>query len=171
MLAWFAMPWCTSYQLGAKLVMPIAARQPRILLVVVVMAAFSVVVATGARQHTWASVSVLAGIAGIAFSTLASQVLDAAAGRASEYAADQFAAQAGRSDQGPQSDTAFMQIVGNRQNSLHRAAKPVKLPKAQRVAGPQIVQRAGQLGPVDTTGTLVPKHAVTARANQASCCS
>lgn len=96
MLAWLAMPWRTTYRLGAQLVMPIAARQPRVLLAVVVVAVFSVAIANGAQQHEWASVSVLAGLA---FSTLVAPVLDAAAGRASEYAADQFAAQAGYGDE------------------------------------------------------------------------
>ncbi len=96
MLAWLAMPWRTTYRLGARLVMPIAARQPRVLLAVVVVATFSVTIASGVQQHQWASVSVLAGLAA---STLAAPTINAVASRASEYAADQFAARAGYGDE------------------------------------------------------------------------
>lgn len=96
MLARLAMPWRTTYRLGARLVMPIAARQPRILLVIVVVVAFSEAIISGVEQHQWASVSMLAGLA---ISTLAAPMIDAAARRSGEHAADQFAAQAGYGDE------------------------------------------------------------------------
>jgi Zn-dependent protease with chaperone function len=60
------------------------------------MAVLTVAIRQGVQQHEWGSVTVLAGLA---ISTLAAPTVDAAASRASEYAADQFAAQAGYSDE------------------------------------------------------------------------
>jgi Zn-dependent protease with chaperone function len=111
MLAWFAMPWRVTYRLGAKVIMPIAARQPRALLAVVVVATFSVAIASGVQQHQWASVSVLAGLAA---STLAAPTINAVASRASEYAADQFAAQAGYGDELDYALTAMDRKGGTR---------------------------------------------------------
>jgi Zn-dependent protease with chaperone function len=92
---WFAKPWRSTYRFGARIVLPIAARQPRSLLALVVVSVFTIAIAQGFHEHQWGSVAVLAGIV---ISVFVAPAIDAAASRAEEYAADQFAALAGYGD-------------------------------------------------------------------------
>ena len=95
MTTWFALPWRSTHRLVARLVLPIAARQPRLPLALVVITAFTAAIGQGFHKHQWGSVAVLVSIA---ISVLAAPAIDAAASRAGEYEADQFAAQAGYRD-------------------------------------------------------------------------
>jgi STE24 endopeptidase len=88
MTTWFAMPWRSTCRLGARIVLPIAARQPRSLLALVVIAGFTIAIGQGRHEHRWGSVAVLASIA---VSVLAAPTIDAAASRAGEYEADRYA--------------------------------------------------------------------------------
>lgn len=92
MTTWFAMPWRSTYRLAAKIVLPIAARQPRFLLALVVIAVLTIAIGQGIHEHQWGSVAALAGIV---ISVLTVPAIDAAASRAGDYAADQFAARSG----------------------------------------------------------------------------
>jgi Zn-dependent protease with chaperone function len=90
--AWLSMPWRTLYRVGARLAAPLAARQPRVLLTAVTLAAFAIAIAQAAEQHAWASAFVLAALP---VCWVISPVADAAISRAAEHEADRFAAQVG----------------------------------------------------------------------------
>ena len=45
-------------------------------------------------------------------------------------------------------DAALVQVVGDGQHVLDRAAEPVELPDDEGVPGAQVVERGGQAGPV-----------------------
>lgn len=96
MTTWFAMPWRSTCRLGARIVLPIAAPQPRSLLALVVIAGFTIAIGQGRHEHQWGSVAVFASIA---VSVLAAPTIDAAASRAGDYEADRFEAQTGYGDE------------------------------------------------------------------------
>lgn len=52
--AWLSMPWHTAYRVGARLVAPLAARQPRALLTAVALAAFTIAIIQAVEHREWA---------------------------------------------------------------------------------------------------------------------
>lgn len=93
-IAWFAMPWRVAYRLGGRIAAPMARRQPRALLAGVVLAATIIAISQAIQHGEWSSAAVLGALALCRF---ISPIADAAISRASEHAADQYAAQIGYS--------------------------------------------------------------------------
>jgi Zn-dependent protease with chaperone function len=91
-IAWFALPWRLAYRVGGRIVAPLAARQPRALLAVVVLTAFIVAISQAVRHGEWGSAAVLSALS---LFPVISPIADAAISRASEHGADLFAAQIG----------------------------------------------------------------------------
>jgi Zn-dependent protease with chaperone function len=90
--AWFAMPWRLAYRVGGRIAAPLAARQPRALLAVVVLTAFIIAISQAVQHGEWSSAAVLSALA---LCPVISPIADAAISRASEHAADRYAAQIG----------------------------------------------------------------------------
>jgi Zn-dependent protease with chaperone function len=90
-IAWFAMPWRLAYRAGGRIA-PLAARQPRGLLALVVLTAFIIAIDNAVRRGEWSSAAVLAALA---LCPVISPIADAAISRASEHQADRYAAQIG----------------------------------------------------------------------------
>jgi Zn-dependent protease with chaperone function len=91
-IAWFAMPWRLAYRAGARIAAPLAARQPRALLAVVVLTAFVIAISQAVRHGEWASATVLCALT---FCPVISPIADAAISRVSEHEADRYVAQIG----------------------------------------------------------------------------
>lgn len=89
-VAWFAMPWRLAYRVGGRIAAPLAARQPRSLLAVVVLTAFIIAISKAVQHGEWSSAAVLSALA---LCPLISPTADAAISRASEHEADRHAAQ------------------------------------------------------------------------------
>jgi Zn-dependent protease with chaperone function len=92
LIAWFAIPWRLAYRLGGRIAAPLAARQPRALLAVVVVTAFIVAIRQAVQHGEWSSAAVLSALA---VCPIISPIADAAISRASEHGADRYAAQIG----------------------------------------------------------------------------
>jgi STE24 endopeptidase len=90
--AWFATPWRLAYRVGGRIAAPLAARQPRALLAVVVLTAFIIAISQAVQHGEWSSAAVLSALA---LCPVISPVADAAISRASEHRADRYAAQIG----------------------------------------------------------------------------
>lgn len=90
--SWYAAPWRMLYRTVARIALRLVGRQPLIPTACVALAAVAIAAGQGARQHSWFAVSVLLATATVA---IAAPLTDAALSRASEYAADQYAASAG----------------------------------------------------------------------------
>lgn len=91
-IAWFAMPWRLVYRVGGRIAAPLASRQPRTLLVVVVLAGFTIAISQAVQHGEWGSAVVLSALV---LCPVISPVSDAAISRASEHAADRYAARVG----------------------------------------------------------------------------
>lgn len=91
-IAWFARPWRLAYRVGGRIAAPLAARQPRALLTVVVLTAFIIAISQAVQRGEWSSAAILSALVRC---PLISPIADAAISRASEHAADQYAAQIG----------------------------------------------------------------------------
>ena len=90
--AWFTLPWRLACGAALRLAVQLAGRQPRGPLAVVVVATVTVAIVQAAQHHAWSNVTVLGSLA---FFSIASPATDAALSRASERAADQYAAHVG----------------------------------------------------------------------------
>jgi Zn-dependent protease with chaperone function len=86
------MPWRLVYRVGGRIAAPLAARQPRVLLAVVVLAVFSMAISQAVQRGEWSSAGVLSALA---LCPIIAPIADAAISRASEHEADQYAAQIG----------------------------------------------------------------------------
>jgi Zn-dependent protease with chaperone function len=91
-IAWFAMPWRIAYRVGGRIAAPLAARQPRALLALVVLTAFIIAISQAVRHSEWSSAAILCALA---LCPVILPIADAAISRASEHEADQDAAQIG----------------------------------------------------------------------------
>jgi hypothetical protein len=91
-IAWFAMPWRLACRASGRIAAPLAARQPRALLAVVVPSAFTIAISQAIRHGEWNSAAVLSALA---LCPVISPIADAAISRASEHRADRYAAQIG----------------------------------------------------------------------------
>jgi len=91
-IAWFAMPGRLAYRVGGRIAAPLAARQPRALLALVVLYAFIIAISHAVQHGEWSSAAVLSAIA---LCPVISPIADAAISRASEHRADLYAAQLG----------------------------------------------------------------------------
>jgi Zn-dependent protease with chaperone function len=91
-IAWFAMPWRLAYRVGGRIAAPLAARQPRTLLAVVVLTAFIIAISQAIQHGEWSSAAALSALA---LCPVISPIADAAISRASEHGADRYAAQIG----------------------------------------------------------------------------
>jgi Zn-dependent protease with chaperone function len=78
--------------MGGRIAAPLAARQPRALVAVVVLTALIIAVSQAVRHGEWSSAAVLSALA---LCPVISPRADAAISRASEHEADQYAAQIG----------------------------------------------------------------------------
>lgn len=88
-IAWFALPWRLAYRVGGRIAAPLAARQPRALLALVVLTAFTIAISQAVRHGEWNSAVVLSALA---LCPVISPAADAAISRASEHRADRYAA-------------------------------------------------------------------------------
>lgn len=86
------MPWRVAYRVGGRIAAPLAARQPRALLAVVVLTAFIIAISQAIQHGEWSSAAVLSTLA---LCPVISPIADAAISRASERGADLCAAQIG----------------------------------------------------------------------------
>ncbi|MBN9618502.1 MAG: M48 family metalloprotease [Actinobacteria bacterium] len=89
---WFALPWRLFYRAVLRASLHLVGRQPRCLLAGIVLAGFGVATVQAVRQGAWSTVAILGAL--VVFG-LGAPVADAALSRASERAADRFAAEAG----------------------------------------------------------------------------
>jgi Zn-dependent protease with chaperone function len=53
-VAWFSMPWRLAYRVGGRIAAPLAARQPRALLALVVLTAFIIAISQAVQHGEWA---------------------------------------------------------------------------------------------------------------------
>jgi Zn-dependent protease with chaperone function len=91
-IAWFALPWRLAYRVGGRIAAPLAARQPRALLALVVLTALIIAIGQAVQHGEWSSAAVLSALA---LCPVISPIADSAISRASEHAADRYAAQIG----------------------------------------------------------------------------
>jgi STE24 endopeptidase len=89
---WLALPWRLFCGAVLRVASRLAGRQPRVALSAVVVAAFVVAIVQASQHHVWSIVAVLGSL--VVFS-VACPLVDAAISRASERAADRYAAEAG----------------------------------------------------------------------------
>ena len=89
---WLTLPWRLGCRVGAKIASRFLAGQPRPLLAAVVLIALSLAIGQAVQLREWGSAAVLCGLVP---AMVGSPIADAAISRASERAADSYAAQHG----------------------------------------------------------------------------
>jgi STE24 endopeptidase len=92
---WLAAPWRLAYRLVLRLSTRLAGRQPLGPLAVVIVATVTVAIVQAVQQRAWSTVVILGALT---LFSIATPLADAALSRASERAADQYAARAGYGD-------------------------------------------------------------------------
>jgi STE24 endopeptidase len=92
---WLALPWRMAYRSVLRVAVRLTQRQPRVQWAAIVVAGAAIAIVESAQQHAWGSTAVLASLA---LFSVASPLADAAVRRASERAADAYAADVGYGD-------------------------------------------------------------------------